>query len=290
MNMHIVSFLIHLLTLMSIFAILTLSMNIAVGWTGLVNLGHFALAGVSAYAWAILILKFGVNPFIALLAAFVLTAALAYIISLLTKNIRGDQFTLITFFFGFIIWIILLNWKSVTRGSLGIPAIPRLDILKDDFNFFVLVLVMLFAVYFFTKRLTESSFGRALEAVRDNELAAKIIGKNTGALKSKSLVISSLIAGIGGILLASFIAYIDPNTYNIHDLVFILTALIVGGLASIQGSLIGVIILFSIIEILRTLAIPPEILGPLRQILYALFLILLIIYRPKGILGKIELE
>lgn len=288
--MEFIAYIIHVLALITIFGIITISFNIAVGWTGLINLAHFAFAGVGAYTWAVLLTKFGMPSVFAFLLALLVTALLAYLLAIMTKNISGDQFVLITLFLGFIIWIVLLNWKSVTRGSLGIPRIPRFEVLKVNFNYLVLSSSILAGVYWCSKRITESSFGRALEAVRDDELAAKILGKNTFNLKAKSLVISSVIAAIGGILLASFVSYINPNTFYVHDLVFILTALIIGGLASLKGSVAGIFLLFAIVESLRFLPIPPEMIGPLRQIIYALLLIIIILYRPRGLFGKIELE
>jgi len=276
--------------MIGIFSILTMSLNIAIGWTGLFNLSHIGLAGIGAYAWTILFTRFELPFILSVLIALLLVAAVSYILSLVTKNIKGDQFDLVTLFFGIILFTIFLNWKSVTRGSFGIPAIPQPEILKADFNMMVFSCILALGTYYFCKFLTGSPFGRVMGAVRDDETAAKILGKNTFRLKSKVLVFSGIFAGISGILLALVIRFIDPSTFYLSDLVFVVSALIIGGLASLKGSILGVLILFAVSEPIRFLPLPDAAIGPLRVIVNSIILILIIIYRPQGLKGKIKLH
>ena len=135
-----------------------------------------------------------------------------------------------------------------------------------------------------------SPFGKVLEAIRDDELATKVLGKNTFKMKSYALAISAFFAGIAGSLYAHYITFIDPSSFTILQLIPILVIVIVGGLASLGGTIIATIVLVLLPELLRFVGFPSSVVGPARQILYALILILILIYKPKGFYGKVELE
>jgi len=287
------AYFIHLLILIGIYFILAISLQLSLGYSGLLNLGHIAFFGIGAYAYAILALG-GLSSIFCLLIAGTISALFGYLLSIPTNKLRGDYLALMSLGFSFVIYAILLNWIKLTRGPLGLPGIPRPIIFGFDFSgnlsFFILVLIIAIASYLFLHRLVKSPFGRALEATRDDELAARSLGKNTFRLKNISLIISAFIAGIAGSLFAPYITFIDPSSFMFTNLIPILLIVIIGGIASLSGTFFAVIAVVLLPEIFRFIGLPSEILGAVRQIFYALALILIVYYKPRGFYGKIDLE
>ena len=129
-----------------------------------------------------------------------------------------------------------------------------------------------------------------MQATRDDELATKILGKNVFKIKLISMGTSALFAGIAGSLYASYITFIDPSSFTLLQLIPILTIVIIGGLASLKGTIVATVLLILLPELLRFVGFSPSTLGPMRQIFYALILLLILIYRPKGFYGNVKLE
>jgi branched-chain amino acid transport system permease protein len=196
--------------------------------------------------------------------------------------------------FSFVIYAVALNWTSLTRGPLGLPGIPKPALFgftfSSNLSFLILTLIIASISYFIIKRIVSSPFGKILEATRDDELAVRILGKNTFKIKSLSLGISALFAGIAGSLYAYYITFIDPSSFTLLQLIPVVSIIIIGGLASLKGTIIATIVLVLLPEPLRFIGFPSSIVGPIRQMLYALLLLLILIYKPKGFYGKIELE
>jgi branched-chain amino acid transport system permease protein len=287
------TYLIHLAILVGIYLILALSLQLALGYTGLINLGHIAFFAIGAYVSALLTLN-GIPFIIAILFAGIISALFGFLLSIPTNKLKGDYLALATLAFTFVVYAVTLNWTSLTRGPLGLPGIPKPSIFglsfSSNFSFLILTIILVLAVYFIIKRIVDSPFGKVLEATRDNELATKVLGKNTFKIKSIALGTSAFFAGIAGSLYAHYITYIDPSSFTIMQLIPILCIVIIGGLASLKGTIIATIILILLPEPLRFIGFPSSIVGPMRQIIYALILLLILIYRPKGFFGKVELE
>lgn len=287
------AYLIHLLILICIYVILALALNLSIGFSGVLNLGHIAFYGLGAYTSALLALS-GVPFLWCLLAGGLVAMFFGFLLALPTDNIKGDYLALVTVGFSFIIYSLMLNLDWLTRGPLGIPGIPRPNIFgfsfEDNFGFFLLILAIVFIVYFVIRRITISPFGKLLEAVRDDELAAKILGKDTFKAKAFSLAISAFFAGIAGSLYASYITFIDPSSFSLMQIIPIISIVIVGGLASLPGTVLAAVVLTLIPEALRFVGMPSSILGPMRQMIYALILLLILIFKPRGFWGRVELE
>lgn len=287
------AYFIHLAILVGIYLILALSLQLALGYTGLINLGHIAFFAIGAYISALLTLN-GIPFIIAILLAGIISAFFGLLLSIPTNKLKGDYLALATLAFTFVVYAVTLNWTSLTRGPLGLPGIPKPSILglsfSSNLSFFILTLVIVIAVYFIIKKIVDSPFGKVLEATRDNELATKVLGKNTFKIKSIALGTSAFFAGIAGSLYAHYITYIDPSSFTMTQLIPILCIVIIGGLASLKGTVIATFILILLPEPLRFIGFPSSIVGPMRQIIYALILLLILIYRPKGFFGKVELE
>jgi len=287
------AYFIHLLILIGIYSILAISLQLSLGYSGLLNLGHIAFFGIGAYASAILSLH-GFPFLICLFVAGIISAFFGWLLSIPTNKLKGDYLALVTLGFSFVVYAVLLNWTTLTKGSLGLPGIPRPIIAGVDFSentfFLILVFVVAFASYLFINRICKSSFGKALEATRDDELAAKSLGKNTIKIKSISLLVSAFFAGVAGSLFASYITFIDPSSFTFMSLIPILLIVMIGGLASLPGTIFATIIIVLLPEPLRFVGLPSSILGPTRQIIYAAILLLIIYFKPRGFYGKIDLE
>ncbi|MFH1801947.1 MAG: branched-chain amino acid ABC transporter permease [archaeon] len=289
----ILPYLIHLLIIIAIYIIVSVSLNLALGYTGMLNLGHVALFGIGAYTSTLLVMN-GV-PFI---LAFILAGLLASIFGVLlvfaTKKLKGDYYALATLGFSFVIYSLLVNLVGLTRGPQGISGIPRPNLfglaISSNATYLIFAAFITLVSVFIIHKVIKSPFGRLLEATRDDELGLKVLGKNTALLKYKAMIISAFFAGIAGSLMAHYINFIDPSSYNLPEIIFVLTIVIIGGIASIPGSIAASFIIVLIPEVLRFFSLPSSILGPARQIIYAIILILIVMYRPRGLYGRIDLE
>ncbi len=286
------AYLIHLLILVGIYLILTLSLQLTIGFSGLLNLGHIAFYAIGAYTSALLLL-IGWPWWLAFILAGLIAMVFGFLLSLPTNKLKGDYLALATLGFSFVIYAVALNWTGLTRGPLGLPGIPRPEIFGIAFSnntaFLILTIIIALISYLIIRKMTVSPFGRVLQATRDNELATRVLGKNAFKMKSISMGVSAFFAGIAGSLYASYITFIDPSSFTLMQLIPIVCIVIIGGLASLKGTVIATIILVLLPEPLRFIGFPSSIIGPMRQIIYALILLLILVYRPKGFYGKVEL-
>src|SRR3989338_5688379 len=267
---------VHLTILICIYIILVTSLNLALGFTGLLNLGHIAFFGIGAYTSALLT-KAGVPFIIAFLAAGIFASIFGYLLVLVTRKLKGDYLALATLGFSFVVYSMLLNLTSLTRGPLGIPGIAKPSILslviKSNSAYLIFVALITLVSCIIIYRIVRSPFGRLLEATRDDELGLQVLGKNTFALKCKAMMISAFFAGIAGSVYAHYITYIDPGSFMLGEIILMLTIVIVGGIASLKGSVVATFLIVLIPELLRFFHLPSSVLGPVRQMLYALILI-----------------
>lgn len=284
---------IHIAILIGIYSILALSLNLIVGFTGLLSITQAAFYGIGAYVTAILLTSFGMNFFLSVVVGMIITGIVSLIIGYVLSKFNGDYFALGSFGFNIIVYSIFLNWQSLTRGPLGISGIskPVLSGLNfgDNLIFLVLVTLLALAVYLISKFITRSSFGRVLKAIREDEKAIEVFGYNTLFFKLTIFVIGAMLASIAGSLFASYITFIDPSTFTLTESIFILAIIILGGLANNEGAVIGAICLILLPEVLRFVGFPSEVAAQMRQVVYGLILILLMLYRPQGLLGEYRL-
>src|SRR3989344_4857235 len=283
------AYVIHLLILVGIYIILAISLNLAMGFTGLLNIGHVAFYGIGAYTSALLALNLGVPFWLGLLVGGLIAALFGLLLAIPTLKLKGDYFAIATLGFAVIIENIFRNWISLTGGPLGLPGIPKPSLFGftfSGFSYLILVAFFVFLTYIIIKHITDAPFGRVLKAIREDELATSSLGKNIVKYKTQSLGISAFFAGIAGSLYAHYITFIDPSSFTILESILIISMIIVGGLASIRGAVVGAIILVLLPEPLRFLPLPSFAIGALRQMIYAGLLVYLLIKKPKGILGE----
>lgn len=287
------SYFIHLLILIGIYAILAISLQLAVGYGGLLNLGHISYFGIGAYTYTLLLFR-GVNFWLCVLAAGIMAALFGWISAIAIRKLKGDYLSLVTLGFSFVTYAVLINWSELTRGPLGIPGIPRPIIFGldtgENFIYMIFVFIIVAISYFFLHRVTSSPFGKVVEAIRDDELSAKSLGKSTFRIKCITLATSAFFAGIAGCLYASYITFIDPSSFTFSGIIPIILIIIIGGLGSLPGTLLATFIIILLPEPLRFIGFSSSIIGPARQIAYALILLLILYFKPRGFYGKLDLE
>jgi len=287
-------YLIHILIITGIYIILTLSLNLIVGYTGLAALGHIAFACIGAYMSSLLALSFGISPWIGLLIGAILASILGVIIGFPSLRLKGDYFALATFGLGIIVYSIAKNWVSLTRGPMGLPAIPQFSIfgykISSVWSYLLLVSIFVAITYLVIRNITNSPFGRILKGIREDEIATLAMGKNVNKYKIIVFVVGAFFAGIAGSLYAHYITFIDPSSFTVMESIAVLLMVVFGGMASLGGSFVGAAILVIFPEFLRFLGMPSSIAAPLRQMIYGLLLVVLMIWRPQGLMGKFKFK
>jgi branched-chain amino acid transport system permease protein len=285
-----VEYILSILILLAIYAVLASSLNVVLGHGGLLSLCHAGFYAIGAYAAALTALKFGWSFLPAAAAAIVVSAAVAALLAIPLLNLRGDYFILGSLGFQIIIIDIIYNADAITNGALGLSRIPRPKIFNLEFGshleYFVLygsvAAICVATLHYFTS----SPFGRALNAVREDEVAATALGKNVRSIRIRAFAISAGGAGLAGAMYAHYVTYIDPTSFTFTESVYILSLVIVGGVATTRGPLLGALLLVAAPEILRFVGFSTQADSNLRQLLYGLLLILFAMARPSGIAGR----
>lgn len=281
-------YLFHIIIFVSIYAILSLSMNLVVGVTGLFNLGHIAFFGIGAYTSALLSLQ-GVPFLPCLLAGGVLAGGIAYLIGIPTLKLKGDYLAIATLGLGETIRAVLKNWVGLTRGPQGLPGIPKPSIFSMEFSslpsYMVLALFFLVLTFVIMEVLQKSPYGRVLKGIREDEVAAQAMGKNTFRYKLSAFTVGSFFAGIAGSLYAHYVTFIDPSPISIYQTILILLMVVLGGMGSNAGAVLGTVIVLCIPELLRFWNLPGPVAGALKQLIFSTVLIFLMLLRQEGVLG-----
>lgn len=283
-------YLIFLLTIFFIFAIAVFSFNLVAGFAGMFSLAQAGFVGVGAYTSALLILRLNWPFPFALLAAMFLSGVLAALFASIINKIRGDTFAVLTLWFAFVLTLVATNWVELTRGALGIPGVPRPEGFGSGPAFLFLSGLLAVVTFFALRFLTASRFGRVVEVCRDDEVAAATLGKNVWKTRVIVFAIGGAVAGLSGVLLGSFVGFVGPNSFTLPLLTQLIAYLIVGGLASLPGSVWGVALILIVREAARFLPFDSATVGALREIVLGLVLILVIMFRPRGLFGRTEIN
>jgi len=284
------NYILHLLIMIGIYLPLAYSLNLILGYGGLISFCHAAFYGIGAYTYAILVTSKIINPSAALFAAIFVTTVVSLIIGRIALRFRGDLFLFVTLGFQMIIFVIFYNWIGLTNGPYGLAGISRPGCfgiyLKTPIQYFILILIidiilipMIFILY-------RSSFGLTLKALRENEIAAESLGIEPVRIYYQSFVISAAIAAIPGAFYASYLTYIDPTSFTLNESIFQAAILLLGGTGNKSGPFVGVIIMILLPEALRFVGLPDSLAHHIREIIYGLLLALLMYFRPQGIAGE----
>lgn len=271
-------YILHLLIFIAFYTMLAQSLNLAAGMTGLISLSHAAFYGIGAYTTAILSLQFGFSFWLNLPLAMLFSGVIAFVVSLIALRTVEDYFIICTLGIQVIIFSLMNNWMDVTRGPLGLPGIPSISFFGFalDNKIFFLLLCSFFVclVWFVLKNIAVSGFGKVLRAIKEDEIYTQSIGKNVYKSKIISFTLSAVLAAIPGALYAHYISYIDPTSFTVNESIFILSVVIIGGLGNFRGSFFAAAFLVLLPEALRFLGMPDSIAANMRQIIYGLILVI----------------
>jgi len=283
-------YLLHILVITGIYVILVLSLNLVVGYTGLAALGHAAFSCVGAYVSSLLALNYGLSRWLGLPIGACTAAILGIFIGAPSLRVKGDYLALATFGLGVIVYSVAKNWVSVTRGPMGLPGILGFSVfgiqISEVWTYLILVVIFVLLTYIVIRRIVNSPFGRILRGIREDEIATLAMGKDINKYKIIVFVIGAFFAGIAGSLYAHYITFVDPSSFTVIESITILLMVVFGGMGSLGGSFIGAAVLVIFPELLRFIGMPSSVAAPLRQMIYGLLLIVLMLKRPQGILGK----
>lgn len=299
---------IYIAKLIFINAILALSLNLIYGFTGLFSLGHAGFIAIGAYVSALCILSpeqkemmwilepiiwpFSdlFTPFwVSALAGGVVATIFAFIIAVPVLRLGDDYLGIATLGFAEIIRVLIVNATSITNGSLGIKGIPGHASLLSCYIWMLFTLIVL-------SRLIFSNFGNVMRCIRDNEIAARVMGINVFRYKVLSFCVGAFFAGVGGALLGSHLSTIDPKMFNFLLTFNVLMFVVAGGLGSLTGSLLGATVITILLEWLRAIEEPMDLgfveipgIPGMRMVVFSLVLLAIILYRREGIMGTREL-
>lgn len=269
--------------LVLIYALLSVSLNLVTGVSGLLHLGHAGFYGIGAYVAALLASELKIGFVIGLPAGGLAAAFVAFLVALPTMRLVSIYFAVATLAIGQMIFTVLLNWVPVTKGPNGVQLFSGITLfgqaVKSPLAVYFLVAVIVAGSIWILHRIAHSYYGNALRALREDDQCADAMGLNTVRLKIEAFTLSAFFAGIAGGLWAYTTGYISPNDFNFSNSILILSMVVVGGLGSLPGAIIGAALLIVLPELLRGF-------GDVRNILVGIILFASILFLPKGLLGE----
>ena len=281
---------IDILTITGIYAILALGLNIVVGLAGLLDLGYIAFYAIGAYSYGILNTEFGIPFWPALLIGGLLAAFAGMFLGMITLRLRGDYLAIVTLGFLMIVHLILNNWDSLTHGPNGILGISSPSIGKfvfsEPIHFYYLILAISILAIFIINRINNSRIGRAWIAIREDEIAASAMGINVTTMKILAITLGASWAGVAGVFFAGRYSFISPESFTFLETVIVLSMVVLGGMGSIPGVILGAALLIILPEVLRGFQ-------DYRMLVFGGAMVLMMVFRPQGLIGnprrKIEL-
>jgi len=269
---------------------LSQSLTLTAGFSGLISLAHAGFYGLGAYSSAILCQHFHLSFIATLPIAMLISGICAVIVSVIALRTVDDYFIFITLGIQVIAFSIMNNWMSLTNGPLGIPGIASISFFgfefESKFSFLLLTLFFTTIVFLLLRNIIKSPFGRILIAISEDEVFTKSLGKKVYQAKVASFTIGGMIAAIPGVLYAHYISYIDPTSFTIDESIFILSIVIIGGMRNLWGSAIAAAVLVILPEALRFLGMPSNVAANMRQIIYGLALIVMMFRFSKGFISR----
>ncbi len=277
-------YLLNVLVFVGIHTLLAVALNLLLGYAGQISLGHAGFFGLGAYLSGVMTATYGWNPWTTMIAAALLVGTLAFIIGFPILKLKGHYLAMATLGLGIIIYIVFLEWVAVTGGPSGLSGIPNLTIgglvFDSDLKNYYLVWAFVLAVVIFSVNLANSRIGRAFRAIHDSEVAARVMGVNARLLKVQVFALSALICSVAGSLYAHVMTFIAPASFGFHISVELLTMVVIGGLGSIYGSILGALLLTLLPEFLRFM-------HDYDIVFYGGLLVVMTIFMPGGLVRGI---
>lgn len=298
------NYLLHLVVYFDIYLIVALSLNLIVGYAGLLTLAHAGYYAVGAYAYALLSVNCELGFVPAVLVGGAVSAVLSLAVSLCSWRLKGDFFVLASLAVQALMFSAMYNWSSVeapigslrnlTNGPFGITGINRPSLfglqVTSPIGMAAFATVVASACALLVWRLSASPWGKLLIAMREDELAARGLGKNTRLLKVQVFAISCGLVAVAGALYASHVRYLDPTSANLDESILMLSMVVVGGMGNFRGPFVGAAVLVLLPEVLRAFSLPDAQAANLRLLIYGALLVLMMHLRPQGIAGEYRVD
>jgi branched-chain amino acid transport system permease protein len=298
------NYFLHLFIYLNIYAIVAMSLNLVIGYCGLLTLAHAGYFTVGGYAYALATIKLGWGFLPATLLGVGIAMLLSLAVSIPAWRFKGDFFMMVSLAVQTLLFSLLYNWSSpdaevgtwanLTNGPFGIAGISKPNLFGLHLQSIGGVASLAFAMStlcaLIVWLLVSSPWGKLLQALRDDELVARGLGKNTRLVKVQVFAIACGMASIAGAIYASYVGYIDPSSATLDESILMTCMVLVGGIGNFRGPLVGAFVLLAIPELLRFAAIPAAISANIRLMLYGLLLVLMMRFRPQGLAGNYRLD
>jgi branched-chain amino acid transport system permease protein len=270
-----------------LYIVLALGLNVVMGFTGLLNIGHAAFYATGAYTTAILMTVYGMSFWLTVPVGMGLGVLLGMAIGFPALRLRDDYLAMVTLGFGQIVYIVANNWMSLTRGPRGIPAIPPPElslfgrglVIENYTSFYYLIFFFVILTVLACIRVRDSRVGLAWMAIREDEDVASVMGIHLGFYKTLAFAFSAALGALAGSFFSVFQSFVSPNSFTILESVVIVTIPILGGLGSIPGTILGAAAMIGVPEVFRSAS-------EYRMVAVGAFMVLMMIFRPEGLLGK----
>jgi len=270
-----------------LYIVLALGLNVVMGFTGLLNIGHAAFYATGAYTTAVLMTAYSLSFWWTLPIGMALGGLLGMAVGFPTLRLRDDYLAMVTLGFGQIVYIVANNWMGLTRGPRGIPGIPeprigfsQWQVAIDSYtSYYYLILFFVLVTIYACIRVRDSRVGLAWMAIREDEDVAAVMGINLGFYKTLAFAFSAVLGALAGSFFAVFQSFVSPNSFTILESVIIVTIPILGGLGSIPGTIVGAVLMIGLPEVFRAAS-------EYRMVAVGAFMVLMMIFRPEGLFGK----
>jgi branched-chain amino acid transport system permease protein len=277
-------YLLNVLVFVGINTMLAVGLNLLLGFAGQISLGHAAFFGLGAYGSGILTATYAINPWLAMFMSAATVALLAFVVGFPILKLKGHYLAMATLGLGIIVYIMFNETVDLTGGPSGLSGIPNLSLGKltfdNDLKNFYLIWCFTLVIILLSINLVNSRIGRALRAIHDSEVAARVMGVNARLLKVQIFALSAMISAVAGSLYAHTMTFVSPASFGFHFSIELVTMVIIGGLGSIYGSLLGAVLLTLLPELLRAFQ-------DYDIIIYGLLLITMTMFMPGGLVKGI---
>ncbi len=284
------AYLTNLAVLITINAILAVTLNFVLGYAGIFSMAHALFFGIGAYTAALVAMKLGAGFLLATAAGMGVSALISLALALPALRVRGEYFVAASLGLQMLAMTVFAEWKGFTGGIGGITNIPPARFpgfeITTPAQYLVLSLICLALVLLVVAALVRSSFGRSLKAIRDDEIAASAFGKNVAVIKTMAVAVSSALAAVAGSLYAFYLSFVNVESFTLDTSVYLMAMVIIGGTATLFGPVAGTVLILLLPAALSYLpGLPQTEIGSIQQIVYGLAMVLLMIFRPGGIWG-----
>ncbi|WP_019121481.1 branched-chain amino acid ABC transporter permease [Brevibacillus massiliensis] len=287
------SYLTSVFVIMGLYCITTVGITLLMGFAGLVSLAGAAFWGIGAYVTGTGAVHLGISPWLGIPLAVIVSGLIAFGLGLITRNLRGHYFSLATLGFGIVVNIVLIEETEWTGGSSGLIGIPALQAgplqVSGDAAWFALVWIVAIVCLILCSNLVKSGWGRNLRSMHASQAASEAMGIDTGRYRLQAFVISGMFAGLSGGLYACYMGFVSPAVFNFDMSIKFVVMAVLGGLVSVWGAMVGVLVVTLLVELLREYV--PLLIGQatsggsIEVIFFGLLLVLMMIYMPNGIIG-----